>query len=188
MIRGMTQALLVGLFAVGLGCGPQQESSQLPEALSGQLVTLTNLHPDEGQGRLWSLNYQQSGLLPMCTPITVEQFDEAKLVFSVAQTGRSYEYYFHDSMARSHADHLSMYFGRECTPPDPDAYTDAELSAISAGKVEEGMSKAAVVYSLGYPPGHRTPSLQMDSWSYWKSKHNRIAVEFDEDRVVSIRD
>lgn len=170
------------------GCVSQQPPAQLPEPLTGQLYTLTNLHPDEASGRMYSLNYQQVGLVPMCTPVTVNAFDERQLTFTVDESRRRYVYYFDDTMVRSHADHISMYFGRECTRPEPGPFTDEELAAISAGKVVEGMSKAAVVYAIGYPPGHATPNLDVDEWSYWKSRHDRIAVTFDQGRVVNVRD
>ena len=43
------------------------------DALVGQtgVVTLTNLHPDEPRSRLFSINYQQAGLIPVCSAVTL---------------------------------------------------------------------------------------------------------------------
>lgn len=56
----------------------------------------------------------------------------------------------------------------------------AELQAIKEGKLVVGMSKAAVIMAYGYPPEHRTPSLESNTWIYWIDRFRNKAILFDE--------
>jgi len=60
-----------------------------------------------------------------------------------------------------------------------------EISSIKAGILTKGMSKEAVLVSFGYPPLHKTPTLDVDTWLYWRNKFGKIKVNFDKSgRVV----
>ena len=60
---------------------------------------------------------------------------------------------------------------------------------IKAGKVMVGMSKQGVMIALGYPAKHRTPSLDQDTWTYWKGRAGERLVKFDSSgKVASIVD
>lgn len=77
-------------------------------------------------------------------------------------------------------------FGRQ--PVDLSNYTEAEQSSIKKGTVAVGMSKEAVVKAMGYPPKHKTPTLNMDQWRYWKNRFDTMLVFFDDGKVSSIQD
>jgi hypothetical protein len=51
--------------------------------------------------------------------------------------------------------------------------------AVSAGKVAIGMTREQVIVSLGYPPAHETPSLDVDRWKYWHGKLDPFLVVWD---------
>ncbi len=60
-----------------------------------------------------------------------------------------------------------------------------EIDNIKSGTVFPGMSKRAVIISLGYPPKHKTPSTNSMSWRYWKTGRQSYLVNFDSsDRVA----
>ncbi len=59
-----------------------------------------------------------------------------------------------------------------------------EIENIRNGTIQKGMSKQAVLVSWGYPPFHRTESVENSSWSYWRYKLGRVRVEFNEDGLV----
>jgi hypothetical protein len=73
-------------------------------------------------------------------------------------------------------------------PLDLTSFAANEQKAIKAGKVAVGMRKAAVLAALGYPPKHKTPSLDLNQWRYWQSRFDTIIVYFDKDRVTRIMD
>jgi len=50
------------------------------------------------------------------------------------------------------------------------------------------MTKEGVRIALGYPAVHKTPSLDGNSWTYWKNRFATTVVEFGNDgKVISIR-
>jgi hypothetical protein len=154
---------------------------------SPDVVTLVNLHPDEGRARLFAVNYQQDGLIPLCSPVALIDLDDERLVFEVIATGRRYEYYDHKAAAEPFPDHLARYFGTAC-PPARDTLAGVDLEGVERGVALVGMSKPALVLAIGYPPPHVTPSLDADRWVYWKNRFNRIAISFSEGQVRAIRD
>ena len=77
-------------------------------------------------------------------------------------------------------------FARE--PVDLNNFSKEEQSAIKSGTVSVGMSKQAVIKAMGYPPRHKTPTLELNQWRYWKNRFNTILVSFEDDKVSSIRD
>jgi hypothetical protein len=66
-------------------------------------------------------------------------------------------------------------------------FTEDELKAIKTGEVKPGMTKAAVIVAIGYPPKHKTPSLESDHWRYWQNRFGTFLVNFDNDKVASIK-
>ena len=71
---------------------------------------------------------------------------------------------------------------------DLSLFSDVEKRAIMSGEVEVGMSRAAVLVALGYPPKHKTPSLQGNQWRYWRNRFNTFVVLFEGDKVKAIKD
>jgi hypothetical protein len=61
--------------------------------------------------------------------------------------------------------------------------TAEEQQSVMAGEIAVGMSKTAVVMAYGYPPGHRTPSLKLDKWTYWENRFKTRTVNFSDDKV-----
>lgn len=71
---------------------------------------------------------------------------------------------------------------------DLSPFSEEEKRAILSGEVEVGMSRAAVLVALGYPPKHKTPSLQGNQWRYWQNRFNTFVVIFEGDKVKAIKD
>ena len=74
------------------------------------------------------------------------------------------------------------------SPVDFSSFTNEEKEAIMAGQVRRGMSKQAVIFALGYPPKHKTPSLQLNQWQYWQNRFGTFIVYFENDKVTQIVD
>jgi len=64
--------------------------------------------------------------------------------------------------------------------------TGQEQKSVLAGEITDGMSKAAVLMAFGYPPSHKTPSLDADNWIFWESRSKMKTVTFDNGRVQSM--
>ncbi len=61
-----------------------------------------------------------------------------------------------------------------------DGFDDNVKEAILKGILIEGMNKDEVLIAFGYPPLHKTPSLEAQTWMYWRNKWGRLKVEFNE--------
>ena len=154
---------------------------------SAGVVTLTNLHPDDPRSRLFAVNYQQAGLIPVCSPVTLVERNAKRLVFRVDATGRTYEYYHHELIREPFGDHLARYFGTACPRKAIDALPELDRQGITHGKPFVGMSKQGVIFAMGYPPPHATVSLEANRWIYWTNRFNKLAVLFDDNaRVIAI--
>lgn len=150
------------------------------------VVTLTNLHPDEARGRLFAANYQQIGLLPVCSAVSLLGRSSERLFFRVDATGKGYEYYHHDAAGEPLPDHLLRVFGSACPRAELDALSELDRRGIAIGKALVGMTKPGVLFAMGAPPRHVTPSLEANRWIYWTNRFNRVAVMFDENGLVAL--
>jgi hypothetical protein len=62
-------------------------------------------------------------------------------------------------------------------------FTKDEQNSIKRGEVSVGMSRDAVLMAYGYPPEHKTPSLKLNMWTYWRDRFRRTFVTFKDDKV-----
>jgi len=153
------------------------------------VYTLVNLHPDEKRARLYSVNYQQAGLIPLCSEVLLLHLDRDELRFRVVKTQREYEYVYHDVVREPFDRHLLRVFGSHCSVSEREALDATDRAGIAAGKALAGMSKRGVVLAIGYPPPHTTPDLEANAWVYWKSRFDRFSVLFDaHGRVIAVQD
>ena len=69
-------------------------------------------------------------------------------------------------------------------PQPPNAETVQEM--VQHGEVAPGMTREQVLMSLGYPPAHRTPSLDANEWYYWRNRWKQFVVVFDGNTVLRV--
>src|SRR5437867_2789487 len=68
----------------------------------------------------------------------------------------------------------------------PEHASDRVEKLIEQGVVDTGMTRDQVLMALGYPPAHRTPSLDAPVWTYWQNRWATMQVYFDGDRVARV--
>jgi hypothetical protein len=172
--------ILVAALLVAYACG----GSQTPYHYTDQpgVVTLVDLHPDPKFNRLYSNNYQQVGLIPVCTPVTIVEVNPKAMKFEAA--GATYEYIFTKQLIADKASHLDQLFGTSC--PDVSALNEADQVGVKLGKITPGMTKQGVLLSAGYPPDHAT-QLESDTWKYWRNKFDAFQVIFEGDVVKEVK-
>jgi hypothetical protein len=56
--------------------------------------------------------------------------------------------------------------------------------AVHRGTVINGMTRQQVIVAVGYPPTHRTPSLDANLWHHWQSRAGRFEVYWGQDGTV----
>ena len=181
--------LLVTLgLAAATGCAmrvlpPEKGIDGLPES-PPSIVTLTNLHPDDGFERLYAANFQQPGLIPVCSEVTLLMMFTDKMYFRVNDTGKTYWYLDYDATGEPLHTNLSHYFGEGCPKSQLDGLSAVEREGVRLGIPKKGMTKPALILAIGYPLRRDTPSLDDAVWRYWVSRFSSFTVHFDGNGVV----
>jgi hypothetical protein len=175
----MKGSLLIFLAMLVAGCATQ---ASLPHPLDGQRRYLCcNLHY-EGP-KVADVNYQQGALIPLGTPVTITEVRRNTVTFqpqghqpitAVLKHGRK-------------AIDVDTFANRLLVEHDPKpklARMNAKVRQnVQSGVVEPGMTREQVLMALGYPPAHRTPSLESPQWTYWQNRWVSFVVWFEGDRV-----
>lgn len=140
-----------------------------------------NLHYDKTT--ITDVNYQVGTLIPLGTPVTITDVRQRSITFApqgqppitlVVKYGRKQTT-------------MDAFFDRLFVQTDP-RKTLARIPAktralIEVGDIANGMQKAEVLMALGYPPAHRTASLESPVWQYWQDRWHQFTVTFEGDRV-----
>ena len=149
------------------------------------LQLLSNLHPDNARRLLYTINYQQAGLLKACDEITVlkisrkgMKFDHAGVTYDIAYDGHT------KKVGVSLQQVLHDFFGYRCDEDKMTSLGTIDQEGIAMGKPKLGMSKDGVLFAMGRPPHHATPSLDTDYWLYWRNKFGKTGVQFDGNGIV----
>ncbi len=150
---------------------------------SGQLGLLTNMRVD-ARGNASSIqSWRGTRVLPICTPVTITLVRDREIRFQVTGTRQAYRYVLHRSTALPVEEHVNRYFGGTCATVAQMSATDQ--AGIQQGRPMPGMSREGVILAAGYPPEHRTPSLDAPSWTYWGDT-GEVQVQFQGNVVVNI--
>ena len=125
-------------------------------------------------------------ILPAGTPAQITEIDGRRVLFTANNAGFELRQRF------GTAEPFQGYLDRVLTPENPASRLAAQPPAIAAlireGKVAIGMTREQVLLSIGHPPRHATPSLDVPSWRYWYGRFDRFDLDFDEQgKVRSIR-
>jgi len=120
-------------------------------------------------------------ILPMCTPVQLVQAKGRRIVFEAA--GTRYRYTIHRSSRIDLMTHLNRTFASPC--PDIRTMSPIDQEGIRMGQPRMGMTRQAVVFALGYPPDHKTASLEQSPWTFW-GQRGEVQVHFMGDNVAQI--
>jgi len=103
--------------------------------------------------------------------------------FNVVNTGQEVFFEFYSSRMRM--TELEYYhLITSDTPVHLESFSEIDRKGIMEGKVYTGMSKEGVLTALGYPPRHKTPFLENNTWVYYRNRAVTISIEFDENGIV----
>lgn len=173
--------------ALGLACANSSGTPSSPATPfdSGRGYTLVNLHPDNERSRLYAVNFQQRGLIPVCSEVEFLGLGAKSFKFRVVSTNRDYEYVNHKAAAEPFPDHVARFFGPTCPKEEIVALSEIDRRGIREGRAIEGMSRRGVILAMGHPPRHVNPDQTAPSFMYWKNRFNRVEIQFGPDDVVT---
>lgn len=136
------------------------------------------------KGRHVTTNYRRGTLLPVNTPVTFVKASKNAITVTLADGRKVIVENIRDYSGNNINGILSRTFSS--LPVDLSQFTEEERIAILDGKVNLGMGKKAVLIALGYPPAHKTPSLESNQWRYWSSRFGTFIVSFENDKVAEV--
>lgn len=145
--------------------------------------TRFNLYYEYGKHN--TTNYLRGIFLPVNTPVTLIRHRGKSIYIRLPNDEKIYLY----NVPEYSGENLNGIFKRTLSTSETDLseFTQEEQKAIKTGEVRIGMSKKAVLVSIGYPPKHKTISLESNSWLYWRHRFDTFIVEFENDTVVNFR-
>lgn len=133
-------------------------------------------------------NYHIDTLVPINTAVKITDMGSSGMEFEIPSMGnmavkfRNIEKYSHLDMDKLKARLLGT------TKVDLSKSSKKVQDAIKGGRVITGMTKKEVLLAYGYPPAHKTPSIENNSWTYWKTRWNKMIVNFQDNKVSRIKD
>ena len=137
--------------------------------------------------KAYSTNYQKGNLLPAGSEVKEVNRSSKKLEFVDAKSNMKFSIEF---VGKHHPGVTAeQWIDRFLTPKDFSALskglTGDEIKAIKAGQAKPGMSRKAVLVSLGYPPEIATASTDLDAWKFWRDRFRNYFVKFTNGKVSS---
>jgi hypothetical protein len=178
---------LVGITLVISGCGGAKLAPDVEAMFDSEapMYTTSNIHYNVGHKGVMladTLNPQVGILIPVNSEVTMESINRKQIIFMYGAN----KVILKNNPKYTGAD-ISTIAKRYFSPTKVDLtkFSKAEQKAIRSGLVENGMSKAAVLVSLGTPPAYETPTLEMDTWKFWKSRFSSFLVTFKDGKVIS---
>ena len=136
--------------------------------------------------KVYSTNYQRGNILPAGSEVKDVKRSSGKLEFTDVNLDMRFTFEF---VGKHHPGLTGeQWADRFLTTRDFAALTKgltaAEIKAIRAGQVQAGMSKKAVLVSVGYPPEVATASTKLDAWKYWRHRFGSYLVHFGNGKVT----
>src|SRR5574337_685094 len=157
----------------------------------------------EKPGPIESSNFHRGVIIPVGTKIKIKEVYDGSVARNALdntvqehfirfddEAGQSYQFVFKAKHAKRGAtiwDLFRQYFSKNDPMAPGGAFkslSPEEQQSVIAGEISPGMSRAAVLMAYGYPPGHKTPILESDTWVYLDSRRKVRTVAFSDDRVT----
>ena len=172
---------------------------------SETLYLKNNIHAQQGgrDCKASYANWTEPGdghfILPVNTPIRIAElkglqkkikgsrgFPIIVLDESVPESRREIFFEFHSGNmgGMNSSDYINLIAGEQKTSLGHLSQIDRK--GIKEGKAYKGMTKDGIRIALGYPAKHRTPSLEDNTWIYWRNRFRTMAVEFGADGKVTL--
>jgi hypothetical protein len=173
-----TRTMISMLAVTAVICSTAVSAAEIKKG--DKLQTLINLHPDMNKRKLYTMNYQLGAIIPVCTDVTVKSVSGKKLSFDFQGVDYTLEYDKHTSGAGvSFQEAAQQFFGPACDKAKMNSLSQVDKDGIQSGTARIGMSKDGVLFAMGRPPKHATPSLDNTTWMYWQNRYGKQAIEFD---------
>ncbi len=197
---GMWFLLLLSLVLIG-ACKSGGQVKADPGTDASMVYLKNNIHVYGQASRRGEMVYRASyanyvapgpghEIIPVNTRVSLRlhrSFRGAEILITTAAGKVIHFEYNVRNMGMSPTDYFSLISSPHKTSLS--GFSALDRKGIDQGKAFVGMTKDAVRIALGYPAVHRTPSLDSNTWYYWRDRWRPpMAVIFNKaGRVAEIR-
>ena len=175
----------LGLVFVGIvlaSCATSVPPEELQQWQSRSLYTCCNIHY-ENPAKISDANYFVGSTLPFGSPAVVRSMTNKSITFSSGAQSFTITHDYGTNEA------IQQFAAKLFVDVDPrrrfETFSPTVRNAITDGRVEVGMNRDQVLMSIGYPPTHRTATLDMTTWTYWYNRWFSYQVQFNGEGVVT---
>ena len=152
-----------------------------------KVQTLANLHPDMQRHVLFTLNYQQDGLIPVCSDVTIIKSGKKELTFEFQ--GQEFEIVYEGFTKKAGVPFQkaveTLYLGKTCDKAKLQSLSKIDKEGIRTGQPKAGMTRDGVLFAMGRPPIHANQDLGLSTWHYWRNRYGKRLINFGDDGKVS---
>lgn len=173
------------------GCGGSSHQP-LNSAGSDKYYLINNIHAQVGprDTKASYANWTDPGaghiIIPVNTPVEIKKYRKGLVIRNLTDKRKIFFEFHSRNMRMSVNEYIQLIASP--TSVSLDKLSNMDRKGIREGKAYAGMTKQGVRVALGYPAVHRTPSLEDNTWIYWRNRFQTIAVEFDNSgKVTQIR-
>lgn len=186
LLKSLAITALLGTLSACQSTG-QAPAKPLNFKEGDKLQTLVNVHGDFTRKKLYAFNYQLADMIPVCSEVTVNSISEKNIVISYK--GQQYNYTwdkYTKKAGQSLAENFDLYFGKSCDKAAMKKLSKLDQKGIKEGQAKVGMSKQGVIFAMGYPPIHATPSTKENYWLYWRNRFGKRGIQFSDKGKVKL--
>lgn len=174
---------------IALAFDDEDESKANTASTEGQtLYTQTNIWYEKPM-KILPL-FHKGAMLPVGTKITLGDMNSKALKFT-REDGMQFRIYTRKYYQMTGPEMAELLFGKS-NPMTKGGkfhkFSKMERQQIKLGQIKKGMSRQAVIMAYGYPPRHVNPSIEADTWQLWKSRWDRMIINFENNKVSHIKD
>ena len=167
-----TLGVVVAGFAAALCAGPVAAQAPLVAGF-----TCCNLHYDGDW--ISDANWSTLPMIPAGARITVRSYGFNNRAY-VEIDGREMRIgHDYGRAQESLEQYVAKLVVRESPKRRIDRFPKPIREAIAAGRVVPGMTREQAIITAGFPPTHRTPSLEAPVWNYWFTRVSRYEVHWN---------
>lgn len=184
---GLKEFLIAIVIACALiSCKKSIKPDQLPPSIQIGAEYYTQFAIKSSKGVHVTINFQMGKPVPINTKVILERITAKAIVVKTLPdlqqlTIKNAPKHTNDDIFHA----FEKLFGKY--PVDLSEFTIFERNQIDNGNIAKGMSKAAVIAAIGYPPHIRTPSIEDDKWTYWTSRRRNMYIYFKNGKVERIQ-
>ena len=185
-MRIVVRGLLLFLVMLSLvSCNKALKPEQLPANIAVGDTYYTEFVIRYEKGTHLTTNFRRGASIPVNTPVKLLNITPKTIEVQVDNSSqklviKNVEKHTGDDVYRA----FDKLFAKKKV--NLSKFTELERQHIQSGTVADGMSKAAVIIAIGYPPITETMNLDSNPWVYWSGRYNRFNVHFKDGKVSGV--